>query len=59
MVGTRSAFGRIGQILVVAAVLLTTVTAQAASAQLAPERVHAVRRRRVLPGEPGPRVRHP
>jgi hypothetical protein len=36
MVGARNAFGRIGQILVVATVLLTTVAAQAASAQVAP-----------------------
>ena len=36
MVGPRTALGRIGKIGVVAALMLTTVAAQAASAQLAP-----------------------
>src|SRR3954469_3113666 len=36
MVGARNAFGRIGSILVVAALVLTTVGAEAASAQLDP-----------------------
>jgi hypothetical protein len=37
MVGPRSAFGCIGKVGVVAALMLTTVAAQAASAQLAPD----------------------